>query len=119
MNRCNGAVTSGATSITLHYPVGSEQIRGAIIAIDLELIRVWETDGVDTLTVVERGVNSSVAASHSDGAFVEVIPKFSQFRVSQSINEDLDDLCSPTTACSPCRWGRWTSPTTRPCGATT
>ncbi len=95
VNRCNGAVASGDTNIALHYSVGSAQIQGAIIAIDLELIRVWETDGNTKLTVVERGVNSSVAAAHSDGAMVEVIPKFSQFRVSQAINEDLDDLCSP------------------------
>ncbi len=95
VNRANGVIAPGDTSLTMHYPVGSAQIQGAIISIDLELIRVWETDGNTKLTVVERGVNSSVAASHADGAMVEVIPKFSQFRVSQSINEDLDDLCSP------------------------
>lgn len=90
-NRLNGAVTSGATSITLHYSPGTAAQRGAIISIDLEHIRVWESDG-DVLTVVERGVDGTTVASHNDGTYVEVMPKFSPFQIQRAINEDLDDL---------------------------
>lgn len=90
-NRLNGAVTSGATSITLHYNPGTATQRGAIISIDLEHIRVWETSG-DALTVVERGVDGTTPAAHADGTYVEVMPKFSPFQIQRAINEDLDDL---------------------------
>lgn len=93
-NRLSGAIGSGDTSISLHYALGSLQMRGAIISIDLELIRVWEFSGT-TITFCDRGVNGSTAAAHADGSQVEVLPRFPKFRVKQAINEDLDDLCSP------------------------
>ena len=91
VNRLSGAILSTDTTINVHYPLGSAQMVGAIIAIDLELIQVWETSGT-TITVCDRGVNGSTAAAHSDGARVEIQPKFSQFDVQQAINADIDDL---------------------------
>lgn len=93
-NRLNGAITSNATSLALKYSLGTAQLRGAVLAIDLEEIRVWEYSG-NSITVCERGVNGTTAAAHSDLAYVEVQPKFSPFRVLNAINEDLDDLSSP------------------------
>ena len=93
-NRLSGSLNASATSFNLHYPPGTMTQRGAIISIDLEDIRVWETSG-NSVTVCERGINGSTAASHNDLAFVEVMPKFSQWRILQAINEDLDDLASP------------------------
>lgn len=94
-NALNGAMLSTDTSFNVRYPLGSMQMRGAIVAIDLELIRVWEFSGT-SVTFADRGVNGSTAAAHSDRALIEVLPKFSQFRVLQEINKDLDDLSSPT-----------------------
>lgn len=93
-NRLSGALNASATSFNLHYPPGTMTQRGAIVSIDLEDIRIWETSG-NTVTVCERGVNGSTAASHADLAFVEVMPKFSPWRILQAINDDLDDLASP------------------------
>lgn len=93
-NRLDGAVTSNATAITFKYPLGSIS-RGAVIAVDLEDIRIWDTSGNLSATVVERAVNGTVAAAHSDLAYVQVRPKFSPFRILRAINEDLLDLSSP------------------------
>lgn len=90
-NRLNGAVLVTDTAITLHYTPGTAAQRGAIISIDLEHIRVWETSA-DVLTVVERGVDGTTAAAHADGTYVEIMPKFSPFQIKRAINEDLDDL---------------------------
>ncbi len=94
MNRLQGAMGVNDTVISLRYPVGSAALRGTRIAVDLEIIRVWETSG-STITVAERGVGGSIPAAHIDGEMVEVQPKFPKFRVAQVINEDLDDLSSP------------------------
>lgn len=99
-NRLSGAITSGATSMTMHYPLGTmgatSSYRGTIVAIDLEHIRVWESAG-NVATVIERGVDGTTAAAHSDLTYVEVMPKFSPFMIARAINEDLDDLGSPAT----------------------
>lgn len=95
-NRLLGSITSGQTSIPMHYAPGTLTQRGAIFAIDLEHIRVWETSG-NTATVVERGVDGTTPASHADATYIEVMPKFSPFMIMRAINEDLDDLGSPWT----------------------
>lgn len=69
---------------------------GAIISIGLEEIRVFTTDGQNTVTLCQRGVNGSFAAAHTTGALVTVRPKFSQFRIFNAINEELADLSSPS-----------------------
>ena len=93
MNRLNGAITNNATSIAFKYPVGGIS-KGALIAIDLEEIRVWEVSG-QSATVVERGVNGSTPQAHNDLTAVVVRPKFSDFRILREINNDLRDLSSP------------------------
>jgi len=93
LNRLAGAVTSNATTITFTYDVGGIQ-RGTTIAIDLEEIQIWDASG-KTASVVQRGVNGTVAAAHSDLATVTVKPKFSNFRILTAINHDLNDLSSP------------------------
>lgn len=91
-NRLSGTIGSTDTSITLKYPPGSAQARAAIIAIDLEEMKVWEWSG-NTLTV-ERGVNGTTPAAHSDLTEVEIAPRFSRFRVQRAINQELDSLSS-------------------------
>lgn len=91
VNRLDGAITSGATSLTLEFDLAGSIQQGTIIAIDTEEILVWAVSG-KTLSTVTRGINGSTAASHSDDAIVTVQPKFSDFRVLQAINDDLRDL---------------------------
>lgn len=93
-NWLNGAIASGDVTVNLLNQIGSAATVGAIIAIDLEEMQVQSSSG-QALTVV-RGVNGTTAASHSSGATVEVLPKFSRFRIMQLINQDLDDLSSPS-----------------------
>jgi hypothetical protein len=95
-NRLNGAISPTATNALLHYPPGMASVRGSTIAIDLEEIRVWETNQ-DYLIAIERGVNGTTPASHADLAYVEVQPRFSPFRIMHAINDDLDDLATPTS----------------------
>jgi hypothetical protein len=92
MNRLNGAITSSATSVAFKYSLGGIS-KGAIISVDFEEMRVWETSGQSA--VVERGVSGSTPAAHNDLATVTVRPKFSDFRILRELNNDLRDLSSP------------------------
>jgi hypothetical protein len=65
---------------------------GAYVALDLEILYVWSVD-VDTNTaLVQRGMVSSTAASHTAGTVAFVNPKFSKFDILNAINVELDDL---------------------------
>lgn len=96
VNRLDGAITSGATSLSLKYDANFPTTTPTLLAVDLEEIRVWDVTVASRLAgTVERGVNGSTAAAHSDLAMVTVSPKFSSFRILEALNEDLDDLSSP------------------------
>jgi hypothetical protein len=95
-NKLGVAITDpNATNFTLSYDLGAIAQRGAIVAIDLEHIRIWETSGT-RVTLCDRGVDGSTPATHTNGAFVEAMPKFSPYMIQRAINEDLDDLASPS-----------------------
>lgn len=93
-NRLNGAINNSAASITFKYPL-KDIVPGVIIAAELEEMRVWETDGSNTATVVERGVNGSTAAAHVDLTDVLVKPRFSWFGILGALNNDINDLSAP------------------------
>lgn len=93
-NRLYADIGTTDTSFTLSYPLGASQQQGAVVAVDLEHIRIWETSG-NTVTVCERGIDGSTPATHEALAFVEEQPKFSAFMIQRALNEDLDDLASP------------------------
>lgn len=92
-NRLASSVLVGDTTMTMAYDLKGIS-PGAVLAIDLEEIRVWEVSG-KTLGVVERGINGSTPAAHNSLATVTVRPKFSNFRIFQAMNHDLRDLSSP------------------------
>lgn len=75
------------------YPINA----GDLLEVDAELLRVTAVTRIsgsnDTATVV-RGVNGSVAASHSNGAAVAVGPKYPKWRRIQAINLALVDWVS-------------------------
>ena len=58
-NRLSGAISStSATTFACHYNLGPMAQQGCIVAIDLELIRVWETSGT-TVHRLRPGVNEA------------------------------------------------------------
>lgn len=91
LNRLQGAIDNLTTTIPMHYQLGAATNRGAIVAIELEHVRVWETQG-NTITVCDRGIDGTIAAPHADGMVAEAMPKFSPFMIQRAINEDMDDL---------------------------
>lgn len=97
-NQTLAAVSATQTSIPFTYPLGPAVMQGTIVAVDLEEIRVWATDGAQTATVVQRGVNGTTPAVHAAGEYVAVRPKFSDFRILRALNEELYDLASPANS---------------------
>lgn len=96
LNRLNGSITSGATTLIYEFATFGGLTAGATIEIDLELMYVWSVN-TSTLTVtVQRGFAGTTAASHSSGAVITVNPKFPQFSILTALNQEITDLSSPT-----------------------
>lgn len=94
LNRLTNPIQPTDLNIALQYGLNGIG-KGTILSVDLEEIRVWETDGQQTLTLVERGVNGSDPAAHDPLATVRVRPKFSDYRIFRALNEDIADMGSP------------------------
>lgn len=92
LNRLNGAVDASTTSFTVTTALGGVQ-QGAVLAVDLELVYVWSVTGL--VATVARGYLGSTAATHANGAIVEVNPRFSDYRIFRAINDELASYSSP------------------------
>lgn len=89
-NRMVGALTNVATTGTLEFTpisVGPQ----AVLAVDLEEMLVFTNTGV-AITSMQRGWNGSAAAAHAAGALVEVNPLFSDWRILNELNAELNSL---------------------------
>lgn len=92
MNRLDGAVAQGAATLALVYEL-EEIAKGAVISVDLERIRVWDTDGTaNSVTGLERGVEGTTDVAHSNLATVFVNARFDKFKVLRAINEEIGSL---------------------------
>lgn len=92
LNRLSGAIDAAATTLTLEF-AQTGVARGTVLSIDLEELYVWGVSGSDV--TVQRGWNGSTAAAHLIAAPITVNPKFSDFRIFDALNTDINDLSSP------------------------
>lgn len=94
LNRLNGAITINQTTFIYEFVQGGISA-GATVEIDLELMYIWSVDTNTKTVTVQRGMNGTAAAPHSDDAIITVQPRFPQFSILTALNQDLYDLCSP------------------------
>lgn len=88
-------ITSSTTTISLSRTAGPV-VTGAKLSIDLEDIYVWDITGSE-ITFCTRGDFGSTPAAHLASTLIHVNPKFSNFDIFTAINDELNDLSSPST----------------------
>jgi hypothetical protein len=91
VNVLTSSIVAGDTTLTFTYDLDGI-VAGALIGIDLEMMRVVSTNSTAGTATVLRGQRGSTAASHSAGALIQVSPRFSRWSVFRAINDDIDDL---------------------------
>src|SRR5262245_50671918 len=72
-------------------------VEGSRIAIEMEEMHVLAAPSTapgSSITVI-RGYAGSTAASHTAGAIIRCNPQFSDYRISQEVNDELKELSSP------------------------
>lgn len=90
MNFLSGTVTASTSPITLADDI-TGIVPGSTLAIDSELMLVRPTPVPASKTVpVYRGFRGTTAAAHTDGAIVEVAPRFPLADIVDTMREEVD-----------------------------
>lgn len=90
-NLLASSIDDSTTALSFTYDLGRLHA-GAVIALGLELMLVWEVNGTAKTATVQRGVLGSTAASHASGDTVTVNPRASDFHILKALNDDLAAL---------------------------
>lgn len=93
MNRLTDTINETALSLDVDFDLGGIA-EGAMLAIDLELIYVWQAAG--STATIQRGMLGTTPAAHTSGAIVYVNPRWSTFTIFTALNEELASLSAPT-----------------------
>jgi hypothetical protein len=95
-NQLGAALPANATNLALApgRALGSIQ-PGAIVQVDWELFYVVSTNGASQVNVLP-GYFGSTTAAHNAGALVTVNPRFPAVDVVRAINQDIDELTTPS-----------------------
>jgi hypothetical protein len=89
----NGAIDATTQIVTIQLGSNGFQ-RGAVIAIDLELMYIL-ADPAGPVGFVKRGWRGSTAATHADDAIVEINPNYSSFAIFRALNQEIASYSSP------------------------
>lgn len=83
-------------TVTLTGPMITGVNVGYVLGIGLELLMVTGWVPSTGVATVLRGFMASPVSAHSTNSLVWIQPKFSRFDILQALNEELNDLSSPT-----------------------
>lgn len=90
VNRLDAATLEGASTIVLEWPGPASVIEGAVLNVDLELMRVISYEaGTRTATVV-RGWLDSEAAAHDDEAEILINPRYSNLDIHDAMVDEIN-----------------------------
>jgi hypothetical protein len=111
LNRLTSTINSSVTALACDFNLNSIS-RGSYIEVDDELLYVWTVSLPTSVTVMQRAMLGTTAASHTSGALITVNPKFPQFAIKKALQEeirswgpDLYQLVSATIPMSASRRG--------------
>lgn len=89
LNVLDGAVSdTTTTTFTMEDSVDPIAV-GAFLSVDDELVYVRSKNAATKQVTVLRGQRGSTAATHADGALVEVNPRFPRFRVRRALQDEI------------------------------
>ena len=95
LEKLNGAVTTGATSIVTTY--GAKIRPQTRVELGNELLHVWQESTTDTYTV-ERGMGGTTAVNHDDGDLVRIAPRFPKIVLASQLRQEIRSWPSPIVA---------------------
>ncbi len=86
LNRLDGALTDSTETVTLEFPATGVG-RGSYISVGSEMAYVWAV--ADKVLTVQRGMLGTDPVAHSDGAVVEVDPRFPDGLIKDELRAEI------------------------------
>lgn len=93
-NQLTANYTAGDTTLSFKYPLGAIT-KGARLSVGLNIFYVWDVGSNGTSATVSGGQEGSTDANAASGATVLVRPRFTDFEILTTLNEELAALSSP------------------------
>lgn len=94
MNKLAAPVAPGAGTLLMQYDLGPIQA-GAHVQVGLELYYVWSVEQASKTLIVEPAQQGTPEQAHDQGDLVTVNPRFSDFGIFKSLNDEITALSSP------------------------
>lgn len=95
LNRLATAYVAG--SGTLSFEFGMSGIRaGSVLSIGTSTFYVWEINANLKTATVQAGWDNTTDQDLPLGSIVRVAPRFTDAQILRALNDDLNDLCSPS-----------------------
>lgn len=95
LNRLDVEYVAG--SGTLSFEFGMSGIRaGSVLSIGTSTFYVWEVNTNLGTAVVQGGWDNTTDQDLPVGSIVRVAPRFTDAQILRALNDDLNDLCSPS-----------------------
>lgn len=94
LNQLASDLSPTDTSVSFGFDLQGIQ-PGAYVAVDLEVMYVWDVNDTARTATVQRGMVGSTPATHTNGTVISANPKFSKYDIANAVNMEIRDLSSP------------------------
>lgn len=89
-NRLATTMTDSVTSLVVEFQPGRGIGAGAYLALDDEIVYVWEYGSTSLTATIQRAQLGTTAAAHTAGAIVDINPRFPRPILRDTLKEEID-----------------------------
>lgn len=95
LNRLSTAYTAGSGTMVFDFDMAGIRA-GTVISVGTSTFYVWEANVNLKTATVQASWDGTIDQDWPVGTIVRVNPRFTDAQILRAINEDINDLCSPT-----------------------
>ena len=95
LNRLGSAYVAGSGSMSFDFDIAGIRA-GTVISIGTSTFYVWEVNTNLKTAVVSGGWDGTLDQDYDAESVVRVNPRFTDAQILRALNEDINDLCSPS-----------------------
>lgn len=95
LNRLSSGYTAGSGSMAFDFDIAGIR-QGAVISVGTSTFYVWEASTTLKTATVQAGWDGTADQDWPAGTIVRVAPRFTDAQILRAVNEEINDLSSPS-----------------------
>lgn len=95
LNRLDAGYVAGSGSMSFEFDIAGIR-QGAVISVGTSTFYVWEASTTLKTAVIQAGWDGTADQDWPAGTIVRVAPRFTDAQILRAINEEINDLSSPS-----------------------